>query len=146
MQSIDTKFNIRDATVDDIKAIKAIDDELGGLHPNLEDKVKDMVADEHSTFLVAEFDGKIVGYAGGVVRDTEFGESDPVAYVTHVGLNSEFKSKGMGKMLGDRLVTALEKQAPTIRTILSFDRGDLQSFFNAIGFKKTDLMVFEYDE
>ena len=144
IMSLETRFVIRDATLNDLESIKKIDDELGGLHINLINKVKNMIGDELSKFLVAEFDGKIVGYAGGIIRETEFGEADPIGYITHVGLNKEFKSKGMGKMIGDRLISKLLEKADVIRTVVSFERNDLQTFFNSIGLNKTDLLVFQY--
>ena len=146
MEDIVTKFNIRDAKLGDLSAIMKIDEELGGLHPNLDIKVSSMLLDPISSFLVAEFEGKIVGFAGGIIRETEFGESDPIGYLTHVGLNKEFKSKGMGKILFDKLITKLLIHTDTIRTFVGFDRIDLQAYFNNMGFVKKDLLVFQYKE
>ncbi|MHA2251191.1 MAG: GNAT family N-acetyltransferase [Candidatus Kariarchaeaceae archaeon] len=144
MTSIVDDFKIRIAKLEDIDGIMEIDKELGGFHPNLDVKAKEMIANEGDYFLVATLKEKVVGYAGGSIRDTEFGEGDPVGYITHVGLTSQLKSKGMGSILGDRLVDKMSDKCDIFRTILSFDRIDLQSFFNNIGFSRTDFLVYEY--
>ena len=129
MAEIVTDFKIRYAVMEDIEDIMAIEGEHDGPNPTLEDKFKVMLADEVSYFLVATLKNKLVGYAGGIIRDTEFGINDPIGYITHVGLTKEFTSKGMGRMLGDKLIEAMSDKCDKFRTILGFDRVDLQSFF-----------------
>lgn len=144
MNDISKDFKIRSANERDLDGIMLIDKQLGSLHPNLDLKVKQMLNDSNSYFLVATFKEKIVGYAGGTIRETEFGEGDPVGYITHIALSKDFASKGMGRILGDKLIDAMSLKCENFRTILSLDRNDLQSYFNQIGFKKSDLMVYEY--
>lgn len=143
MAEIVTEFKIRSAVMEDIQDIMAIEGEHGGPNPTLEEKFTSMLSDEVGYFLVATFKNKIVGYAGGIIRDTEFGINDPIGYVTHVGLAKEFTSKGMGRMLGDKLLEVMSVKCEKFRTILGFDRVDLQSFFNHLGFKRTDNLVYE---
>ncbi|MHA2170584.1 MAG: GNAT family N-acetyltransferase [Candidatus Kariarchaeaceae archaeon] len=144
MKDVAADFTIRDATLEDIEGITRIDEELGGLHPQLDVKVKDMINSPTSYFMIACIKDRVVGYAGGSIRDTEFGEGELIGYITHVGLATELKSKGMGSMLGEKLIERMGEKCDTFRTILSFDRIDLQSFFNHIGFIRTDYLVFEY--
>jgi ribosomal protein S18 acetylase RimI-like enzyme len=120
-----------------------IDTELGGLNPMLKEKFLEIQSHDEGYFLVAEFKGEIVGFAGGIIRHSEFGEADPIGYITHVGLRSDFKSKGMGRMLGDKLVEEMSEKCERFRTILGFDRIDLQSFFNHLGFKRSDYLIYE---
>ena len=143
MAEIVTEFKIRNALSEDILGILKIEEEHAGPNPTLEQKINQMINDENSYFLVATFKGKIVGYAGGIIRDTEFGTNENIGYITHVGLSKEFTSKGMGRMLGDKLIEAMLEKCEIFRTILGFDRADLQSFFNHLGFKRTDLLVYE---
>ncbi|MHA2502620.1 MAG: N-acetyltransferase family protein, partial [Candidatus Kariarchaeaceae archaeon] len=130
MDEIVTQYNIRQATPEDLPQIITIDQELGGLNPMLEEKFGELHGHPEGHFLVAEFKGEVVGFAGGIIRHNEFGEADPIGYITHVGLRSDFKSKGMGRMLGDQLIEVMSEQCERFRTILGFDRIDLQSFFN----------------
>jgi len=146
MSSLDQKFKIRVANEDDIGAILQIEKDLTGENPMLEDKVKQMLIDDSSYFLVATFENNVVGYAGGTIRDIEFGETEPIGYVTHVGLNKEFMQKGMGRMLGDQLINKMLPKCNRFRTLLDFNRTDLQSFFNNLGFKRTDILVYQYQE
>ena len=142
--SIVTDFNIREASIDDLDGIAKVDNEAGGLYPNIERKAKELITAENGYFLVATFENQVVGYAGGSIKDTEFGENDPVGYVSHIALRSDFARKGMGKMLGDKLIDAMSERCEKFRTLLSFNRIDLQAYFNQIGFSKTDMMVYEY--
>lgn len=143
MAEIVTEFKIRNASEADIPEIMTIEEEYAGPNPTLEPKINQMLIDDYSYFLVATFKGKIAGYAGGIIRDTEFGANEQIGYITHVGLTKEFTSKGMGRMLGDKLMEAMAEKCEKFRTILGFDRADLQSFFNHLGFKRTDLLVYE---
>lgn len=143
MAEIVTEFKIRNASKEDIPEIMSIEGEYAGTNPTLEPKINQMLQDDYGHFLVATFKGKIVGYAGGVIRDTEFGMNEQIGYITHVGLTKEFTSKGMGRMLGDKLLEAMSDKCEKFRTILGFDRTDLQSFFNQLGFKRSDLLVYE---
>lgn len=144
MDNIVDTFKVRVANIGDIPGIMAVDEELGGLYPNLGDKVSQLINSPDGYFLVALSKNEIVGYAGGSVREAEFGESDPIGYITHVALKKAFARKGMGKMLGDKLVDKMSDKCEVFRTILAFDMIDLQSYFNQIGFQKSDLMVYEY--
>ncbi|OLS26759.1 MAG: hypothetical protein HeimC2_14160 [Candidatus Heimdallarchaeota archaeon LC_2] len=143
MAEIVTEFKIRNAVMEDIEDIMAIEGEHNSPNPTFEEKYKAMLGDDASYFLVATFKNKLVGYAGGIIRDTEFGINDPIGYVTHVGLTKDFTSKGMGRMLGDKLLEVMSEKCDKFRTILGFDRVDLQSFFNHLGFKRTDYLVYE---
>lgn len=144
MESIVNKFKVRDATIDDIKEIIEVDKTTGGNYPNLESKLREMIGNDF--FLVALFEDNIVGYSGGVIRHTEFGESDPIGYVTHIALKADFAKKGMGKMLGDKLVDEMSTHCRRIRTLLDFKYVQLQSYFSQIGFQKTETMVYEFSE
>ncbi len=146
MQTIVDEFEVREATSRDIPPILDIEEELAGRNPMLESKISSMLEDDNAYFLVATFKGDVIGYAGGIVRDIEFGEKDPIGYITHVGLKKDYMQKGMGKILGDRLINAMLSRCSTFRTLLSFDRNDLQAFFNHLGFKRTDILVYEYRE
>jgi N-acetylglutamate synthase-like GNAT family acetyltransferase len=143
MAEIVTEFKIRKASNDDIAQIMEIEKQHAGPNPTLEPKIQTMIEDDLSYFLVATFKNEIAGYAGGIIRDTEFGTNEQIGYITHVGLSREFTSKGMGRMLGDKLLEVMADKCEKFRTILGFDRTDLQSFFNHLGFKRTDLLVYE---
>ncbi len=143
MTDLSEDFQIRVAIIEDIEGIVGIDKELGSLHPNLDEKVKKLIYNDDGYFLVAIIEGKVVGYAGGIIRETEFGEGDPIGYITHVGLAKQLKSKGMGSMLGDKLLEKMTEKCDVFRTILKFERIDLQVFFNSIGFTRTDNLVYE---
>ncbi len=146
MQNIVDDFEVREATPQDINSILEIEEELAGRNPMLETKILNMLEDSKAYFLVATFKGEVIGYTGGGIRDVEFGEKDPIGYLTHVGLKKEFMNKGMGKILGDRLIDAMLPKCSKFRTLLSFERNDLQSFFNHLGFKRTDILVYELQE
>ncbi len=110
--------------------------------------------------LVAEVDGKVVGFILGYVSGWEFGIPDSVGWIDTVGVDPAYQRKGIGKLLFSELVEVFkcsgkekmpetEKGKPKvegvniINTMVNWDRWDLIEFYHAMGFKKGSMLNLE---
>ena len=110
--------------------------------------------------LVAEIDGKVIGFILGFVSGWEFGVPDSVGWIDTIGVDPEYQRKGIGKLLFTELIkvfkkSGIEKMPQTkdgkpkiegvnvIYTLVSWDRWDLMQFYHAMGFKKGDMLNLE---
>jgi len=111
--------------------------------------------------LVAEVDGKVVGFILGYVSGWEFGVPDSVGWIDTLGVEPIHQRQGIGRLLFDALIEvfkhsgsekmpeAKEEEKPKIEgvdivyTLVSWDRMDLLQFYHAMGFKKGDVLNLE---
>lgn len=110
--------------------------------------------------LVAEVDGKVIGFILGFVSGWEFGVPDSVGWIDTVGVDPVYQRKGIGRLLFTKLVEVFkrsgrEKMPETeeskskvegvnvVYTLVSWDRWDLLQFYHTMGFKKGDMLNLE---
>jgi GNAT superfamily N-acetyltransferase len=111
--------------------------------------------------LVAEVDGKVVGFILGYVSGWEFGVPDSVGWIDTLGVDPVYQRQGIGRQLFNALIgifkssgrekmpQASEEEKPKIEgvnvvyTLVSWDRMDLLQFYHAMGFKKGDVLNLE---
>jgi ribosomal protein S18 acetylase RimI-like enzyme len=67
----------------------------------LDDLLRKGLADENSRFLVAEDEGRVVGYISGSIRETA---GHRFASITNCYVLEEERRKGVAKSLGDELI------------------------------------------
>jgi ribosomal protein S18 acetylase RimI-like enzyme len=86
--------------------------------------------------LAAEVDGGFVGFLLARVFYGEFGETEPIAVLDTIGVNPDFKGKGVGHALLQQLNMNLTGLGVgTLRTEVSWDTPELLLFFQKIGFR-----------
>ncbi len=86
--------------------------------------------------LAAEIDGGFVGFILARVFYGEFGETEPIAVLDTIGVNPDFKGKGVGHALLKQLNMNLSGLGvSTLRTEVSWDSPDLLLFFQKTGFR-----------
>jgi ribosomal protein S18 acetylase RimI-like enzyme len=84
-------------------------------------------------FLVAEADGRVVGFVIGEVRDWEFG-SPPCGWVFAIDVQPEARQAGVGtRLLVAICATFRRAGVRTVRTMLSRDNTLVLSFFRSQG-------------
>jgi ribosomal protein S18 acetylase RimI-like enzyme len=84
-------------------------------------------------FLVAEADGRVVGFVIGEVRDWEFG-SPPCGWVFGIDVDPDARLAGVGSMLLDAIAGAFRRAGvSTLRTLLARDNTLVLSFFRSQG-------------
>jgi len=98
-----------------------------------------------SRFLVAEADGRIVGYIVGEVRDWEFG-SPPCGWVFGIGVPAELRESGVATRLLEAITQAFRRQGvATVRTLIARDNRLVLSFFRSQGMMAAPVIPLERD-
>ncbi len=99
---------------------------------------------ERNACLVAESDGKVVGFLVGDVRTWDFGEDQEVGWIRIVGIDPSFQGHGVGKALGEALMRYFETRGvTTVRTTVEWDAGDLIAYFRTLGFQRSGFIGLE---
>jgi len=99
---------------------------------------------ERNACLVAESDGKVVGFLVGDVRTWDFGEDQEVGWIRIVGIDPSFQGHGVGKALGEALMRYFETRGvTTVRTTVEWDAGDLIAYFRTLGFERSGFIGLE---
>lgn len=98
-----------------------------------------------SRFLVAESDGRIVGFIVGEVRDWEFG-SPPCGWVFGIGVPAELREAGVATRLLEAITQAFRRQGvSTVRTLIARDNRLVLSFFRSQGMMAAPVIPLEMD-
>lgn len=86
-------------------------------------------------FLVAEANGKVVGFIIGEIRAWEFG-SPPCGWVFALTVSPKAREMGIGKCMFDEISERLkQKGVTTVRTMVDRDNILLLSFFRSMGLR-----------
>ncbi len=112
--------------------------------------------------LIAELNGKVVGFILGYVSGWEFGVPDFVGWIDALGVDPAFQRSGVGKALFNALIevfrrSGCEVDAETkdtekatlegvnvVYTLVSWNDWDLLQFYEAMGFKKGEMLNLEF--
>lgn len=95
--------------------------------------------------LVAETDGRVVGFLFGWVGESEFGMAAKTAWIDLVGVEPRYRGAHVGQALVDRFqesageLRAIEK----IATLLDLDQSDVREFFLHLGFQRGPMVQLE---
>jgi ribosomal protein S18 acetylase RimI-like enzyme len=111
--------------------------------------------------LVAEFEGKVVGFILGYVSGWEFGVPDTVGWIDTLGVDPTYQRRGIGRALFNALIEIFKssgrEETPEARetekrevegvdvvyTLTSWSDWDLLQFYHAMGFKKGEILNLE---
>lgn len=96
-------------------------------------------------FLVAEAEGRVVGFVIGEVRDWEFG-SPPCGWVFAIDVQPESRQAGVGARLLVAICAAFRRAGVrTVRTMLSRDNTLILSFFRSQGMMAAPFIPLELE-
>lgn len=108
--------------------------------------------------LVAEVEGKIVGFILGFVSGWEFGVPDTVGWIDTLGVDPAFQRRGIGRALFNALIEIFRKSGRQetvetaqqevegvniVYTLASWNDWDLLQFYHSMGFKKGEMVNLE---
>lgn len=96
--------------------------------------------------LVAELDGKVIGFIIGDVSRWEYGVPETIGWIDTIGVDPEYQRRGIARVLFTEMANSLKKAG--VRSIITFvTRRDwrLLKFFNSIGFQEGDMINLELD-
>ena len=98
------------------------------------------------SFLVAELNGKVIGFIIGGASRWEYGVPENIGWIDTIGVDPDYQRKGIAKILFTEMTNSLKKVG--VDTIITFvKRRDpiLLNFFNSLGFQKGDMINLELD-
>jgi len=137
---------IRKMTHDDLARMVEIDIKvLGEARPEYWE-MKLALAERHSAVssLVAELDGKVVGFIIGAASGWEYGVPVSLGWIDTVGVDPEYQKKGIAKMLFEEMTANLKKAGVhKVHTYVAWRDWGLLKFFNAMGFQKGNMVNLE---
>ena len=123
----------------DLPALTEIDAMASGTSraEYLHEKARQSLDGQHPAAIgvVAELEGKVVGFLMGQVFKGEFGVKQAVAIVDTVDIHPDFQGRGTGRrLMGEFLLRAKKAGAVQVRTIVDWSQWDLLGYFRTLGF------------
>jgi len=144
---MDTEFlagvNIRPMTVGDVDAIVEIDRRvIGKSRPDYWKKVVPENPQYPFSSLVAEYEGKVIGFVLGEVSGWEFGVPDTIGWLSIIGVDPDYQHKGVARRLSQEFVINLKAiGVSVIYTLVNWNDWDLLNFFHEMGFTRGGDMI-----
>ena len=129
----------------DISAIVAIDEKISGRYrPEVwERRIGYYLRRDPEASVVAEVDGKVVGFMLGEVRSGEFGLEEPTGWIEVLGVDPGHRGKAIGRRMAESMLDHFRKQdAHSVRTLVDEQMEELHSFFSSLGFEPSSLRPF----
>jgi predicted N-acetyltransferase YhbS len=135
--------NIRPMTVGDVDAIVEIDRRvIGKSRPDYWKKIVPENPQYPFSSLVAEFDGKVIGFVLGEVSGWEFGVPDTIGWLSIIGVDPDYQHKGVARRLSQEFVKNLKAiGVSVIYTLVNWSDWDLLKFFREMGFTRGGDMI-----
>jgi predicted N-acetyltransferase YhbS len=139
-------ISIRHLDKRDLEAIIAIDEKVLGEKRTdyWERKFGAMNHRSSEASLIAEIDGKVVGFILGDISGWEFGVPESIAWIDTIGIDPNYQKKGLARRLALELIQTLRALGvKTIYTLVNWNDWDLLQFFHAVGFSRGDMINLE---
>ena len=96
--------------------------------------------------LVAELDGKVIGFIIGGASRWEYGVPENIGWIDTIGVDPDYQRKGIAKILFTEMTNNLNKVGvDAMYTFVTRRDWKLLKFFNSIGFQKGDMINLELD-
>lgn len=133
---------IRRLTARDIEAILKIDEKITGRPHEAywESKIAEYIARDPAACLVAEADGKVVGFILGDIRGWEF-NIPRSGWLEIMGVDPEYQGKGAGRKLAEALFEHFrESGVQTVHTMISWNDPHLVDYFRSLGFSRGEFV------
>ena len=130
-------------TVGDIDAIVDIDRRvIGKSRLDYWEKLVPQNPQYPFSSLVAEFEGKVIGFVVGEVSGWEFGVPDTIGWLSIIGVDPDYQHKGVARRLSQEFVKNLKTiGVSVIYTLVNWNDWDLLKFFRAMGFARGGDMI-----
>ena len=95
--------------------------------------------------LVAETDGRVVGFVFGWVGESEFGIAGPTAWLDLIGVDPPYRGRGVGQALVGRFVTSASelRAIQKVSTLIDLGQADIREFFLRLGFRHGPMIQME---
>jgi len=137
---------VRKMTSKDLDAIVAIDTQILGKSRWDYWLMKMSLAEQRLPMasLVAEADGKVVGFILGDASGYEYDVPENIGWIDTIGVDPAYQKQGIARMLMKEMIANLKKVGvDTVYTMVNWPDWDLLKFFHAFGFQKGPLINLE---
>ena len=99
----------------------------------------------HVDALVAEMEGKVVGFILGDASGWEYGVPENIGWIDMIGVDPSYQKKGVAKMLIEEIINYMKKVGvDTVYTLVNWRDWGLLQFFDAMGFSRGDMINLEF--
>ena len=139
-------MKIRPLKKEDLEAIVEIDKRVLGENRRSywERKLELMNNKASQVSLVAEMEGKVVGFILGDVSGWEFGVPDTIGWIDTIGIDPVYQKRGLATALANEVIKNLKAiGVRAVYTLVSWSDWDLLQFFHAMGFTRGDMINLE---
>lgn len=138
---------IRIIKKEDLDRIIEIDNKvLGERRPDYWERKVEMAGKKSPLpSLVAELKDEVVGFIFGEASGWEYGVPENIGWIDTIGIDPEYQKKGIGRLLMKELLNYMKKVGvDTVYTLVNWRGWELLRFFDAIGFKRGDMVNLEF--
>lgn len=140
-------INVRPVEPSDLDAIVQIDERLSGqIRKDYWQRRLDIaVLRPPWMSLLAETDGRPVGFLFGWVGESEFGIARPTGWVDLIGVSPPYRGRGVAQALLRRFVdSGRELRAiERVATLIDLGQADVREFFTRVGFHHGPMIHME---
>ena len=141
----ETAIHVRPLSELDLGDIVRIAEKTRGAYqPDLwEDRVTYYLRRDPEGSIVAESDGRVVGFMLGDVRAGEFGIEEPSGWIEVIGVDPDHGGRGVGRALGEAMLAGYRARGVArVRTMVDESMPEVERFFSALGFERDSLRPF----
>jgi GNAT superfamily N-acetyltransferase len=95
--------------------------------------------------LVAERDGRVVGFLFGWVGESEFGIAERTAWIDLIGVDPPHRGQGVGQALVERFIANGQelRAIGKVATLIDLSQADIREFFTSLGFRHGPMVHLE---
>lgn len=140
-------LTVRRMRTQDTEAILRIDEKITGRphEAQYESRIIDALTRNPLGCLVAEAEGRIVGFILGDIRGWEFA-IPKTGWIEIVGTDPEFHGRGVARALIEKLNVYFRNQnVVRVMTMINWNDAELVGFFRAVGFERSEFIILEKD-
>ncbi len=108
--------------------------------PDFKQLIEQHAARKEDACLVAEFEGKVVGFLVSYILTMGFG-IDKSAWIATLGVAPKYMGRGVGADMAEEIFKYYKGQGITnVYTSVRWDSPDLLSFFKTLGFDRSNFI------
>jgi ribosomal protein S18 acetylase RimI-like enzyme len=129
----------------DLGGITELDEKIDGRYrPEVwENRLSYYQRRDPEASVVAEADGRVVGFMLGEVRSGEFGLEEPTGWIEVLGVDPESRGQAVGRRMAEMMLEHFRRRgAATVRTLVEDEMEGIGRFFSALGFEPATTRPF----